>query len=172
MKKSRLLGAICGVAFTFTAFSSHAIILTPGDSLTFNYDFSSDPASGPFDAAFFIIFIGGADAWETNTSVDFNVFDSSNTHIGSKNQNQPFADLLNTNISSGVSIPIPTSDKIGHVILSSVDSTFDFSALQWRLGQEMSFVELQIVTVPIPPALWLFGSGLLGLVGMARRKKT
>lgn len=25
--------------------------------------------------------------------------------------------------------------------------------------------------VPIPPASWLFGSGLLGLVGMARRKK-
>jgi hypothetical protein len=24
--------------------------------------------------------------------------------------------------------------------------------------------------VPIPPALWLFGSGLLGLIGMARRK--
>jgi len=28
-----------------------------------------------------------------------------------------------------------------------------------------------VETVPIPPALWLFGSGLLGLVGMARRKK-
>lgn len=26
-------------------------------------------------------------------------------------------------------------------------------------------------TVPIPPAVWLFGSGLLGLVGVARRKK-
>jgi len=25
--------------------------------------------------------------------------------------------------------------------------------------------------VPIPPALWLFGSGLLGLVGVAKRKK-
>jgi hypothetical protein len=27
-----------------------------------------------------------------------------------------------------------------------------------------------ITVVPVPPALWLFGSGLLGLVGMARRK--
>lgn len=26
-------------------------------------------------------------------------------------------------------------------------------------------------TVPVPAAVWLFGSGLLGLVGMARRKK-
>ena len=25
--------------------------------------------------------------------------------------------------------------------------------------------------VPLPPAVWLFGSGLLGLVGIARRKK-
>jgi len=25
--------------------------------------------------------------------------------------------------------------------------------------------------IPIPPAVWLFGSGLLGLVGIARRKK-
>lgn len=25
--------------------------------------------------------------------------------------------------------------------------------------------------VPIPPAVWLFGSGLLGLIGIARRKK-
>ncbi len=26
-------------------------------------------------------------------------------------------------------------------------------------------------TVPVPPAVWLFGSGLLGMVGVARRKK-
>lgn len=28
-----------------------------------------------------------------------------------------------------------------------------------------------ISSVPVPPAVWLFGSGLIGLVGMARRKK-
>lgn len=27
-----------------------------------------------------------------------------------------------------------------------------------------------VSTVPVPPAVWLFGSGLLGLVGVARRK--
>jgi len=31
---------------------------------------------------------------------------------------------------------------------------------------------VQQVVVPIPAAVWLFGSGLLGLVGIARRKKT
>ena len=30
---------------------------------------------------------------------------------------------------------------------------------------------VQISAVPVPPVLWLFGSGLIGLVGVARRKK-
>ena len=32
-------------------------------------------------------------------------------------------------------------------------------------------VHLEGVVVPIPAAVWLFGSGLLGLIGIARRKK-
>ena len=28
-----------------------------------------------------------------------------------------------------------------------------------------------VSSVPVPAAVWLFGSGLLGLIGMARRKK-
>jgi hypothetical protein len=32
--------------------------------------------------------------------------------------------------------------------------------------------EIDVVSpVPIPAAVWLFGSGLLGLIGIARRKK-
>ena len=33
------------------------------------------------------------------------------------------------------------------------------------------FFDFSVATVPIPAAVWLFGSGLLGLVGIARRKK-
>jgi hypothetical protein len=29
-----------------------------------------------------------------------------------------------------------------------------------------------ITSVPLPAAVWLFGSGLLGLVGIARRKNS
>jgi hypothetical protein len=50
--------------------------------------------------------------------------------------------------------------------------------LNWsRTLQEGPFAAVPVVMsmtiseVPIPPAVWLFGSGLLGLVGVARRKK-
>ena len=32
-------------------------------------------------------------------------------------------------------------------------------------------VNLEVAAVPVPAAVWLFGSGLLGLIGVARRKK-
>jgi len=35
---------------------------------------------------------------------------------------------------------------------------------EWRTSAELT-------TVPVPAAVWLFGSGLLGLVGIARRKR-
>jgi len=36
---------------------------------------------------------------------------------------------------------------------------------------EIDFAQMTIQAVPVPAAAWLFGSGLLGLIGMARRKK-
>lgn len=38
-------------------------------------------------------------------------------------------------------------------------------------GFNLETVAMEVQTVPIPAAVWLFGSGLLGLAGIARRKK-
>jgi len=42
------------------------------------------------------------------------------------------------------------------------DKTFDIYAWAVRSGD--------VSAVPVPAAMWLFGSGLLGLIGVARRK--
>jgi hypothetical protein len=46
----------------------------------------------------------------------------------------------------------------------------DLSTSTWEAGDYVSF-DL-VSEVPVPAAVWLFGSGLLCLVGVARRKKT
>lgn len=56
-------------------------------------------------------------------------------------------------ISSGI-------DKAGAQINLPVGGAFNFAPINYSF-----------TVVPIPPAVWLFGSGLLGLVGVARRKR-
>lgn len=46
---------------------------------------------------------------------------------------------------------------------------FDYNATYFSRG--IYLVRGDAAVVPIPSAVWLFGSGLLGLVGLARRKK-
>ncbi len=39
----------------------------------------------------------------------------------------------------------------------------------WYLA-DTEFTAIATSTVPVPAAVWLFGSGLFGLLGLARRK--
>ncbi len=43
--------------------------------------------------------------------------------------------------------------------------------IHWGMTCANDVIEGGVSTVPVPAAAWLFGSGLLGLVGVARRKK-
>ena len=58
-------------------------------------------------------------------------------------------------------------------ILSAFTDVNDAGALQAFIEKKKVGVEIDIVTtvIPVPAALWLFGSGLLGLIGISRRKK-
>jgi hypothetical protein len=50
-------------------------------------------------------------------------------------------------------------------------TTTGFAITSNRLTPDVTTAGLTVTSVPLPPALWLFGSGLLGLIGISRRKK-
>ena len=51
--------------------------------------------------------------------------------------------------------------------ISGSGTTYDGNEAHWRLEGIMATSS----AVPVPAAVWLFGSGLVGLVGVARRRK-
>lgn len=71
------------------------------------------------------------------------------------------------NLYQGVSTGTVAQDWIGW------DSTHPNSANFWDdVGsQYVGSYLVKVSAVPVPAAVWLFGSGLIGLIGVARRKK-
>ena len=57
----------------------------------------------------------------------------------------------------------------GH-IFGTPGFSYDGGASWSTLPQEEAAFRVNGSVVPVPPAVWLFGSGLLGLIGVARRK--
>lgn len=51
-----------------------------------------------------------------------------------------------------------------------IDGPFPSMQVSIDIGSGNSLTVLSVSTVPVPPAVWLFGSGLVGLIGIARRK--
>ena len=77
----------------------------------------------------------------------------------------------------------PGSDCIGNALSGGAPSVDDGIAgspmidepfiglnVNFDIGSGNSLTVLSVTTVPVPAAAWLFASGLLGLIGIARRK--
>ena len=81
---------------------------------------------------------------------------------------QSLADVVSFDIAAGDTFTIYAELKAltfgGYAdAFSTLDMTFDDISNLAALGP--------MPAVPVPAAVWLFGSGLLGLIGIARRKK-
>lgn len=65
------------------------------------------------------------------------------------------------------------TDLVTGAIFDSLFNEFDGEDIHMGLisGEWLSFSTTPVV-IPVPAAVWLLGSGLLGLVGVARRKTT
>ena len=84
-------------------------------------------------------------------------------------------------VSGGVDLGIPgpwSSPQVGSAILTATQETNLLSGNWYVNVHTATFgggeIRGQVIVnpVPIPAAVWLFGSGLLGLVGLSRRKQS
>jgi hypothetical protein len=66
---------------------------------------------------------------------------------------------------------VPATGPDSNFFASQKISTGDFNGIYQTDTNGNLQVGRRVSEVPVPAAVWLFGSGLLGLVGMARRKK-
>ena len=74
-----------------------------------------------------------------------------------------------------------TLTKLSNNVLQGVEGhgliqfTGTYTSISWDVNVFEDFHGIQIgvgsSVVPIPPAVWLFGSGFIGLIGIARRRK-
>ena len=71
----------------------------------------------------------------------------------------------------GLDIILKFVQPLSPTQFSSIDLSTSFHECCGNGFENHSFISGSISPVPVPAAIWLFGSGLIGLVGVARRKK-
>lgn len=193
MNKSHLTGYVysCTVLITslfFSPLSAEAATVwapTNEDSDFIQFDFAGNPNTGPgistnggtlalFDDSDFggnalvIGQMGGHIVFTDNTdgSWDAEFFDISNTSGGSITLSNDSSYTLGIDWGAGY------FGDSNATLISSPDTyliVFDGVDAQGRRISGNTLA-VDLAPIPVPAAVWLFGSGLLGLAGLARRK--
>lgn len=200
MTKSLLLSVVCAIAFTLTSSTASAAIFNVLGGTFDVYDPNGLFVGGvPLVGNGVLVegvFDGSAAAVATDSSATYAGFDTalflSNPLIlyyaatGSDGltHSAPTIDFntMTADMSSMYANWNSTSGSIQEFNIGGFATVTPTGANMWELdftheqldGPFLGFtsvVNMQISQVPVPAAVWLFGSGLIGLVGLARRKK-
>lgn len=110
--------------------------------------------------------INGYNSITVSASVG-DVLDFSFTSDGGSNALSPVDNLSGTNL-QGLGIFTPSGGGDFNAVVLGYDDQSIFN----DDNHDDMLVLVEYSPIPVPPALWLFGSGILGLVGIARKKKT
>jgi len=124
----------------------------------------------------------GVDPTWTNTANVTNSYTFSFTNAGQFTAGTFFDWSVNDDIAVLAMFQAAPPDADGNFTAVSVDSDGDgipgtamnngpFDGQTPAFNGLMTCQNCEVAPIPIPAAVWLFGSGLLGLVGVARRKK-
>ncbi|MGB5440278.1 MAG: VPLPA-CTERM sorting domain-containing protein [Gammaproteobacteria bacterium] len=128
------------------------------------------------------------DSNQTNLSIDLTAIRSfelqSNTdyllvwnaqpgapYLGTKRTGTP-DQMVNNGIAGFFTGEVMSSQNGGSSWFSVNQRGFDYASLDGTVSAKAAVLSnINVSTVPVPAAVWLFSSGLLGLTGVARRKK-
>lgn len=136
------------------------------------------------DATTSIGTIGLAGAWKTNSTVftgqlifgDFSLhYDAARVGVNAGGTSSGWT------LTNHVSFAASTADLANVTLVNGTDG-FTLSGdialnagsagfLGGTAGQDVGDFSVTVSSVPVPAAVWLFGSGLVGLVGFGRKKK-
>ena len=201
MKKSRVLGALCACIFTpFTTTTSAALIDNGGGLIydtVLNITWAQPDIQRTWsDANTWAagLTLGGATDWRLPyISVAGEgwfpvVCSPPTTELACRDNELGY--MFYHNLSGTQTQSILTSGDPDLALFPSLQSAFYWSGTEfdsvgaWFFGfnggdqgvldQDRNFYSWAVHSgnvVPIPPSVWLFGSGLLGLIGVATRKK-
>lgn len=166
MKKSHLLSAICALSMVapITSFAAIVNLTAVLDGAQANAG-AGTGSSGTGSATMTLDTTSNLFSW--------NVLWSGLTNETNAHFHGPA--LPNQNAGVQVGIGVGSNPAISSATITSGQAT-DLLAGLWYINIHTSVfpggeIRGQVSTIPIPAAMWLFGSGLLGLVGIARRKK-
>ena len=149
-------GSIDTAAWSFNADRNRSAFVQPNDAFTVGASLAADYYSGAFSGP---ATIGPGTAFTTA--------DSRTGDYTGINWNFP-ALFLPSGYVSGQ--PIAGTATYAAATFATLGITPGSYQWTWGSGATADSLTLNVGAVPIPAAAWLFGSGLLGLVGVARRK--
>jgi hypothetical protein len=83
---------------------------------------------------------------------------------------------LNTHAGSSFGIASFTFNVLGNpgdvTALALGNDSFSIGFLNGLTGLNVNYVDSQVQVVPLPAAVWMFGAGIVGMMGSMKRRKT
>ena len=121
----------------------------------------------------------GEEIWTSLTVDSFTLLMnySMDQYSGSLDWGEPLVFSMSDSVTGGYTTDGLTQWSIQadgyNALIHTLDGDGDgINGINLYLGSELSLIgDVELHTVPVPAAVWLFSSGLIGLLGFARRKK-